>query len=128
MIEITRAVRRLNLTQDEAGRRMGISQPKVSALLRGDFTGLSERKLMECLNRLGWTCPGCGTIHDRDVNAARNLLALGLAALSRPTASSAGCAACGPAMRPAMEEGSGLRRKTKTKPASVKQEVSFVPV
>ena len=30
--------------------------------------------------------------------------------------------------RPAMEEGSGLRRKMKTKPASVKQEVSFVPV
>ena len=54
MIEITRAVRRLNLTQDEAGRRMGISQPKVSALLRGDFTGLSERKLMACLNRLGY--------------------------------------------------------------------------
>nr|WP_297396977.1 XRE family transcriptional regulator [Acidiferrobacter sp.] len=128
MIEITRAVRRLNLTQDEAGRRMGISQPKVSALLRGDFTGLSERKLMECLNRLGWTCPECGAIHDRDVNAARNLLALGLAALSRPTASSAGCEACGPAMRPAMGEGSGLRRKAKTKPASVKQEVSFVPV
>ncbi len=54
VIEITRAVRRLNLTQDEAGRRMGISQPKVSALLRGDFTNLSERKLMECLNRLGY--------------------------------------------------------------------------
>ena len=54
VIEITRAVRRLNLTQDEAGRRMGISQPKVSALLRGDFTNLSERKLMECLSRLGY--------------------------------------------------------------------------
>ena len=127
MIEITRAVRRLNLTQDEAGRRMGISQPKVSALLRGDFTGLSERKLMECLNRLGWTCPECGAIHDRDVNAARNLLAHGLAALSRPTASSAGCEACGPAMRPAMEEGAGSGRKTGVKPASAKQEISFVP-
>jgi predicted XRE-type DNA-binding protein len=33
---------------------MGIPQPKVSALLRGDFTGLSERKLMDCLNRLGY--------------------------------------------------------------------------
>ena len=54
VIEITRAVRKLSLTQEEAGRRMGIPQPKVSALLRGDFTNLSERKLMDCLNRLGY--------------------------------------------------------------------------
>ena len=53
-IEITRAVLRLGLTQKEAGRRMGIAQPKVSGLLRGDFANLSERKLMECLNRLGY--------------------------------------------------------------------------
>jgi predicted XRE-type DNA-binding protein len=53
VIEITRALRRLDLTQEEAGRRMGIPQPKVSGMLRGDFTNLSERKLMECLNRLG---------------------------------------------------------------------------
>jgi len=54
VIEITRAIRKLGLTQDEAGRRMGIPQPKVSAMLRGDFTNLSERKLMDCLNRLGY--------------------------------------------------------------------------
>ncbi|TSD89963.1 XRE family transcriptional regulator [Mycobacterium sp. KBS0706] len=54
MIEITKAVRRLGLTQEEAGQRMALPQPKVSALLRGDFSNLSERKLMECLNRLGY--------------------------------------------------------------------------
>ena len=54
VIEITRAVRRLGLTQEEAGRRMGIPQPKVSGMMRGDFANLSERKLMECLNRLGY--------------------------------------------------------------------------
>lgn len=54
VIEIVRAVRRLGLTQEEAGRRMGIAQPKVSGMMRGDFANLSERKLMECLNRLGY--------------------------------------------------------------------------
>lgn len=53
-IEIVRAVRQRGLTQEEAGRRMGVPQPKVSALLRGDFANLSERKLMDCLTRLGY--------------------------------------------------------------------------
>jgi predicted XRE-type DNA-binding protein len=54
VIEMTRAVRRLGLTQEEAGRRMGIPQPKVSGLMHGDFSNLSEQKLMDCLNRLGY--------------------------------------------------------------------------
>jgi predicted XRE-type DNA-binding protein len=52
VIEITTAMRRLGLTQQQAAARMGITQPKVSDMLRGDFSNLSERKLMDCLNRL----------------------------------------------------------------------------
>ena len=54
VIQIIKAVRRLGLSQEEAGRRMGLSQPKVSGLFRGNFTNVSERKLMDCLNRLGY--------------------------------------------------------------------------
>jgi predicted XRE-type DNA-binding protein len=54
VIEIRKAMRRLGLTQQEAARRMGITQPKVSDMMRGDFSNLSERKLMDCLNRLGY--------------------------------------------------------------------------
>lgn len=53
-IEIVKAIRDQQLTQAEAAQRMGLTQPKVSALLHGEFTNFSERKLMDCLNRLGY--------------------------------------------------------------------------
>jgi phage-related protein len=54
VVEIRKAMRALGLTQQAAAKRMGIPQPKVSGMMHGDFTNLSERKLMDCLNRLGY--------------------------------------------------------------------------
>jgi predicted XRE-type DNA-binding protein len=53
-IEIGKAIHRLGLTQHEAAKRMGIPQSRVSNILRGDFANISERKLMDCLTRLGY--------------------------------------------------------------------------
>lgn len=54
VIEIRRAMQAQGLTQQQAAKRMGITQPKVSDMMRGDFSNLSERKLMDCLARLGY--------------------------------------------------------------------------
>ena len=40
-------------TQTKAAAILGLTQPKLSRLLRGQFRGFSERKLMDCLTRLG---------------------------------------------------------------------------
>ena len=54
VFEIRKAMRSRGLTQQEAAKLIGITQPKVSDMMRGDFSNLSERKLMDCLNRLGY--------------------------------------------------------------------------
>lgn len=54
VIEIRKAMKSCGLTQQEAAKRMGITQPKVSDMMRGDLANLSERKLMDCLTRLGY--------------------------------------------------------------------------
>lgn len=46
-------IRRRHLTQQQAAEILGIPQPKLSGLLRGQFRGISEAKMIECLNRLG---------------------------------------------------------------------------
>lgn len=52
VVEIRKAIRALGINQQAAAKRMGIPQPKVSGMMRGDFISLSERKLMDSLNRL----------------------------------------------------------------------------
>jgi predicted XRE-type DNA-binding protein len=46
-------IRHRHLTQQQAAEILGIPQPKLSGLLRGQFRGISEAKMIECLNRLG---------------------------------------------------------------------------
>ena len=41
------------LTQTQAAAVLGLTQPKLSKLLRGAFRGVSERRLLDCLTRLG---------------------------------------------------------------------------
>lgn len=42
-----------HLTQMQAAELLGITQPKLSGMLRGQFRGISESKMIDCLNRLG---------------------------------------------------------------------------
>jgi len=46
-------IKRRKLTQIQAAELLGITQPKLSGLLRGQFRGISEAKMLECLTRLG---------------------------------------------------------------------------
>ena len=51
--EISDLIRKRALTQTRAAEILGLTQPKVSALLKGQFRGISEHRLLECLMRLG---------------------------------------------------------------------------
>jgi predicted XRE-type DNA-binding protein len=50
---ILKIIRRRRLTQAAAGKLLGISQPKVSALLNGRLDGFSTDRLFRFLNALG---------------------------------------------------------------------------
>src|SRR5260221_14748894 len=51
--EISGIIGRRHLVQQEAAKLLNISQAKLSNLLRGNFRGISDGKMFECLTRLG---------------------------------------------------------------------------
>lgn len=77
--------------------------------------GLINQELM--LKDREWTCE-CGAHHDRDLNAAKNILAKSVsdAAIKQEPSAGEVEVACG-------ENGSGSKRKPRVKPVSMKQEV-----
>ncbi len=40
-------------SQQQAAGVLGMTQPKLSKMLRGQFRGISEAKMLDCLTRLG---------------------------------------------------------------------------
>ena len=56
--KISEIIRSQELTQVEAARILGVTQRKLSELLRGKFRRISERKMMECLTNVGGNTNG----------------------------------------------------------------------
>lgn len=52
-LKISEIITQRRLTQMEAALVLGMPQPKLSKLLRGQFHGVSEAKMLVCLNKLG---------------------------------------------------------------------------
>jgi predicted XRE-type DNA-binding protein len=51
--KIAEIIERKGLNQTAAAALLGLTQPKLSRLLRGGFRGVSERRLLDCLTKLG---------------------------------------------------------------------------
>jgi predicted XRE-type DNA-binding protein len=51
--KIAESIKAKKWSQQEAAEVLGITQPKLSMMLRGQFRGISETKMLDCLARLG---------------------------------------------------------------------------
>jgi predicted XRE-type DNA-binding protein len=51
--KIAEIIKDRKLTQTQASTLLGMSQPKLSNMIRGHFRGISETKMLECLTLLG---------------------------------------------------------------------------
>ncbi|HWZ47612.1 MAG TPA: helix-turn-helix transcriptional regulator [Herbaspirillum sp.] len=52
-LKIGEIIKSRRWTQQQAADVLGITQPKLSKMLRGQFRGVSEAKMLDCLARLG---------------------------------------------------------------------------
>ncbi len=53
VVKIAEILHQRGWSQQEAAKVFGLTQPKLSKMLRGQFRGISELKMMDCLVRLG---------------------------------------------------------------------------
>jgi len=53
VVKIAEILRKRGWSQQQAAKVLGLTQPKLSKMLRGQFRGISEMKMMDCLVRLG---------------------------------------------------------------------------
>jgi predicted XRE-type DNA-binding protein len=53
VMRIADIIKQRRYSQTKAAEITGLPQPKLSAVLRGHFHGISERKLLRCLTALG---------------------------------------------------------------------------
>ena len=51
--KIAEIIKFRRLTQTQAAALLGMTQPKLSNMLRGRFRGISEAKMLECMTLLG---------------------------------------------------------------------------
>ena len=98
-------VEKLKYKSAWAGRSLRIiDQWAPSSKMCGDCGFVNERLTLEARE---WDCESCGKHHDRDINAARNILKIGLDT---------------PEFKPAEKLASGLLQKKQAKVGSMKQE------
>ncbi len=53
VLQLVRAIRRLEITQAEAAKRLGVDAAKISALVNGKLAGFSIERLFRYLTLLG---------------------------------------------------------------------------
>jgi len=51
--KIAEIIKLRKLTQTQASSLLGMTQPKLSNMMRGRFRGISEAKMLECMTLLG---------------------------------------------------------------------------